>query len=661
LFCIPCLVKNSASDAPGSFRGSSGGGAGAGEGKAKVGSESGGPSSGRRHSDGGGGNSSARGGQSSARGSQIASLTGSLTSRSISTSSIDGDQGGLFSDDEKLAVALFELKKQQYDTKYSRTTEFLDKLEEGQPTGEVGVNLPTMIQLLMDMKIVSTSKSSAIGKRDVNSIGREIFHERALDHHPSDEEIVLSYPEFKVVLEKISLLLGKPYYADRPRPKGIDKELWRRLKEDINPSNRLKRISKQENFRRQILRSFGRYNKKNDGKLTRDEFVELCKNELGFTKNQSFSLLEPAGVNVFNLKHFDLETFSSIFIADEEPVQDIRDTDETRGKALDLHYLLQNVRNAVGTMSADTLKDDLDSIEKFQEGVRERSEPESKSIEKTGWIYRQETDRGAQLWRMYFAVVESHVGGTVIRLFPSPITRLGHSKAELESLGQVDEMWVDGSDPVEIVLVNDDAREEAKKTAKARGQDHRPSRGSAVTSEDSQLEAGVEGDWGQCIIKVACRALNREGEKKTVSIKVRGALVEDEAQDWAQAIRQGVQKRQLWGGDALKDVQPIAKSSEDLRSACASTISEDPMDSLLVKDITTLLLEGLRASSIIQPTFDRDGVISLAKSKQEADEEDKDKGKKKKFKVMDSIKEETDSALRAFLTTRRDSQRSSST
>ena len=69
--------------------------------------------------------------------------------------------------------------------------------------------------------------------------------------------------------------------------------------------------------------------------------------------------------------------------------------------------------------------------------------------------------------------------------------------------------------------------------------------------------------------------------------------------------------------------------------------------------MTTILLEALRPSNIIQPTFDKDGVISLAKSKQEEPDDDDGKGKKKKIRVMETIKEETYSALRAFLTTRR--------
>lgn len=76
------------------------------------------------------------------------------------------------------------------------------------------------------------------------------------------------------------------------------------------------------------------------------------------------------------------------------------------------------------------------------------------------------------------------------------------------------------------------------------------------------------------------------------------------------------------------------------------------MESLLVKDVTTSLLEALRPTCIIQPTFDKEGVISLAKSKQEEVNEDA-KGKKKKIKAMETITEETPSALRAFLTTRR--------
>ena len=50
-----------------------------------------------------------------------------------------------------------------------------------------------------------------------------------------------------------------------------------------------------------------------------------------------------------------------------------------------------------------------------------------------GWLYRQETAGAAKLWRMYFGLVESHVGGAVIRLFTSPVTKLHHTKAALEA------------------------------------------------------------------------------------------------------------------------------------------------------------------------------------------------------------------------------------
>ena len=48
----------------------------------------------------------------------------------------------------------------------------------------------------------------------------------------------------------------------------------------------------------------------------------------------------------------------------------------------------------------------------------------------------------------------------------------------------------------------------------------------------------------------------------TTKFQVRGCLVEDEADDWVQAIRQGIQKRQLYRGDTLKDILPVAKASE---------------------------------------------------------------------------------------------------
>ena len=292
-------------------------------------------------------------------------------------------QSALLSDEDKLILFLFNSHVQQYQTKFSKTQPFLDSLDDGEPAAEVGVNLPEIVKLLLEMKIISTSKSSAIGKRDVMSIGRELFHERALDHHPSDEEIVLSVEEFRVVLDRISELLGKPYYADRKRPKKIDKQLWQRLKEDINPVNRLRRISKQENFRRRILKAFGKHNRKSDGKLLKDEYVQLCLGELGLTKPQALGLLEPSGVNPL-FKYIDLHTFSTIFIAPEDPVEDVRDDDESRGRSLNVHHMLQNVKLSTASTSIIDLEKNAHDIDKFQMVARQCSEAESKDIVKTG-------------------------------------------------------------------------------------------------------------------------------------------------------------------------------------------------------------------------------------------------------------------------------------
>jgi len=38
--------------------------------------------------------------------------------------------------------------------------------------------------------------------------------------------------------------------------------------------------------------------------------------------------------------------------------------------------------------------------------------------------------------------------------------------------------------------------------------------------------------------------------------------VEDEAEDWVDAMRQCSNKFQVWGDDATRDVAPVAKSSK---------------------------------------------------------------------------------------------------
>ncbi len=369
-------------DAPNSHRASTDGGGGGGPNSHRTSKHGGGV--------GGGGPSSHR--QSSARkagGESARKSSGALSSRgdgSLSARSGSEDEAtasALFSDEEKLAHILYKNKESQFVTKYSKTQHFLDALAEGQPAVEVGVSLPDMVKMLLDMKIISTSKSSAIGKRDVMSIGREICHERALDHVPSDDEIILNSEEFKNMLDRISGLLGKPYYADRPRPKKIDKELWQRLKEDINPANRLMRLSKQENFRRRILKAFGRYNRKSDGKLLRDEYVELCQAELALTRPQCLQLLEPAGVNPF-FKTIDLQSFAKIFIAPEEAVADVRDTDESRDRSLNVHHMIQNVKYSISSQPIDELQKRDQEIDKIHMHARQASEFESKDIVKTG-------------------------------------------------------------------------------------------------------------------------------------------------------------------------------------------------------------------------------------------------------------------------------------
>ena len=591
-----------------------------------------------------------------------------LTSRSTGSSSDTEEE--LFSDEKKLMASLFETHQARFDTEYSKTDAFLDKLADGQPVAEVGVNLPGLIQLLSDMNVISTSKSSVIGKRDVSAIVREIFAERAVDHKPTDDEIVLNFIEFKKALSMISSFLGKPFYSDGLRPNGVDEILWMHLQEDINPTSRLKRMSLQGNFRKLMIKAFGRYNKKSDGKLLRDEFIDLCHSELGFSRPQALGLLEPAGIH-HNIKSFDLHTFASIFAA-EEDVKDARDTDEARSKSLDLHYMLHNFNTMVGSVSTDTLRDNLAHVENLQRKVRKVAATRSKDIEKTGWIYRQEEAGAAKLWRLYYAIIESHTGGSVIRLFHCPVKHLGTSKAELEALGQVDEMWVDGGDKcVEIIPVDDNRRQMAREIESASGQNYARLRSDSI-SRLVEMRGKVHEDpdddeQGQCIIKVYCKSLERDCPQQQVFFKVRGTLAEDEAHDWAQAIRQGVPKRQLWASDMLKDSQQVAHALDSLHAACASTkglsaelagTSEAELDALLVKDIAASLLQGLRPSSLIQPTVDKDGFVCLAQSLVECNGANVDK---KNEPAMASIKEETYSAMRAFLTPRaRDNDRSSS-
>jgi len=309
----------------------------------------------------------------------------------------------LFADDDRLALILYEHNEQKHKTKYSRTSDFLEKLQEGEPAAEVGVNLPKIVAMCLEMKIISTAKSTIVGKRDINGIGRQIFVERAMGLiYPSDDEVVLNFAEFKIMLDGITTILGKPYYANRVRPKFCEKELWARLKEDANPTNRLMRVSREGNFRRRIIKSFGKYNSKTDGKLLRDEFFALCKGELGFTKPQAIGLLEPIGISPI-FKSMDLHIFSTIFIAAEEPAVDSRDCDASRQRALDTHHLLHNFRSATSSISADDLSDTSKQIESFQMHARQSSNVESKEILKTGWLYRQELSGYAKIWRMLFA------------------------------------------------------------------------------------------------------------------------------------------------------------------------------------------------------------------------------------------------------------------
>jgi Ca2+-binding EF-hand superfamily protein len=69
-------------------------------------------------------------------------------------------------------------------------------------------------------------------------------------------------------------------------------------------------------------------------------------------------------------------------------------------------------------------------------------------------------------------------------------------------------------------------------------------------------------DWGQCTIQIVCRHPEDPSHRKTTYLKLRSSLVEDEAEDWVDAMRQCSNKFQVWGDDATRDVAPVAKSSK---------------------------------------------------------------------------------------------------
>lgn len=123
---------------------------------------------------------------------------------------------------------------------------------------------------------------------------------------------------------------------------------------------------------------------------------------------------------------------------------------------------------------------------------------------------------------MYFVLVESHIGGTVLRLFTSPIVQIYHSKAALEAAGQIEELWVDGDDPAQVVVLADahTARQQALEAAAARGQNFdgvRQQRETEAEGRDQEEDA-----WGQCTIKVVCRPMGDVGlgDRKAEYLKV---------------------------------------------------------------------------------------------------------------------------------------------
>ena len=157
------------------------------------------------------------------------------------------------------------------------------------------------------------------------------------------------------MLSRVSTMLGKPYYAARVRPKFVKWDLWQRLKEDINPRNRIRRLSLNPDFRKNILKAFGKYNVKGDGKLTKDDYQELCAKELRFTKPQANSLLESVGLNL-SFKFLDIQQYCSMFIGPEQYVPDVRESDDSRSRCLDTYNMLHNYKLSTASISTDELK-----------------------------------------------------------------------------------------------------------------------------------------------------------------------------------------------------------------------------------------------------------------------------------------------------------------
>jgi hypothetical protein len=193
----------------------------------------------------------------------------------------------------------------------------------------------------------------------------------------------LTLNEFTDMLSRISTMLGKPYYAARVRPKFVKWDLWQRLKEDINPRNRIRRLSLNPDFRKNILKAFGKYNVKGDGKLTKEDYHELCAKELRFTKQQANSLLESVGLNL-SFKFLDIQQYCSMFIGPEQYVPDVRESDDSRRRCLDTYNMLHNYKLSTASISTDELKKSAEYIDAFQMNARLESRPESREIVKSG-------------------------------------------------------------------------------------------------------------------------------------------------------------------------------------------------------------------------------------------------------------------------------------
>eukprot|EP00960_Hanusia_phi_P062217 765092-Hanusia_phi.AAC.8 len=637
-----------------------------------------GPSSARGKLDG---SSSARlnkEGASSARGRAEAALSSRESLSARSSSSIESESGlqkALLADDEKLCLSLFSKYRANHMTRFSKTQEFLEKLGPEDPAAEVGMSLTNLIKLLLEMKIITTGKSGVFNRRDIVTMGRECFHQRGQLYHPTEDEIILSYDEFKSILDKISKALGKPYYVDRARPAGIDKKLWDRIMEDTKPEIRLKRIAQDQNFRKKILRAFGVHDRDSDGLLLWEEFHELCRKELGVKKAHSLKMLETAHVNLEG-RGLTVEAFMSLFLSPDPDPVDARETEESYKNAIVTEYRRLHAEFCAGSEDTQATASKYRAIEHLQGKAKKFST--SKEEVKAGWLYRRvysscrcsdhrpigvETFGPIKKWMMYYAVLEKRIGGSVLRLFNSTLPDEDlESDLAYEEAGQIDALWIDGADPVEIVYLVDssEVRQEAAKHAAAqlermqerllslRSSKKRDLASSRIslTSETERSQGSENSEDLSCsIIKVRCSSSKLVSGKHEVLLKIRSECAEDEAEDWVEAIRSSVPELQLAMGEDLRRIEGVARSTPELRDVC---VPLDHEEEILASTVANVIAEALKPSCIIMPVLDSQGNLTLAAG---GDEDKSEQDKKKKLAgMLEVIVEETEEDLLAFLT-----------